>query len=90
MHTKRFPTFFKIWVQSRVGAIPRLPNLTLGKLRPFLNNKCDTYPRVEFNLLHLYYQLPCLLGRGDHIIINRSKTTSFEKKRKQILKTFSL
>ena len=30
MHTKRFPTFFKIWVQSRVGALPRLPNLTLG------------------------------------------------------------
>ena len=24
MHTIRFDTFFKIWVQSRVGAIPRL------------------------------------------------------------------
>ena len=25
MHTKRFNTFFKRWVQFRVGAIPRLP-----------------------------------------------------------------
>ena len=25
MHIKRFTTFFKIWVQFRVGAIPRLP-----------------------------------------------------------------
>ena len=25
MHTKRFNTFLKIWVQSRVGAILRLP-----------------------------------------------------------------
>ena len=29
MHTKRFNTFFKRWVQFRVGAIPRLP---IGKL----------------------------------------------------------
>ena len=28
IHTKRFNTLFKIWVQSRVGAIPRLPYLT--------------------------------------------------------------
>ena len=26
MYTKRFNTFFKTWVQFRVGAIPRLPN----------------------------------------------------------------
>ena len=25
IHTKRFHTFSKIWVQSHVGAIPRLP-----------------------------------------------------------------
>jgi hypothetical protein len=25
MHTKRFNTFFKRWVQFRVGAIPHLP-----------------------------------------------------------------
>ena len=25
MHTQRFITFLKIWVQFRVGAIPRLP-----------------------------------------------------------------
>ena len=25
MYTKRFITYFKIWVQIRVGAIPRLP-----------------------------------------------------------------
>jgi len=25
MNTKRFDTFFKEWVQFRVGAIPRLP-----------------------------------------------------------------
>ena len=25
MHTIRFITYFKIWVQFRVGAIPRLP-----------------------------------------------------------------
>jgi hypothetical protein len=25
MNTKRFNTFFKRWVQFRVGAIPRLP-----------------------------------------------------------------
>ena len=25
MHTKRYNTFLKIWVQSRVGAIPCLP-----------------------------------------------------------------
>ena len=33
MHTKRFNTFFKIWEQSRVGAIPRLPvkiNVTIS------------------------------------------------------------
>ena len=47
MHTKRFPTFFKIWVQSRVGALPRLPNLTQRKLRPFFNKKSNTYSRVE-------------------------------------------
>ena len=28
MHAKRFITFLKIWVQFRVGAIPRLPILT--------------------------------------------------------------
>ena len=28
MHTKRFNTLFKKWVQFRVGAIPRLPCLT--------------------------------------------------------------
>ena len=27
MHTKRFNTFFKRWVQFRVGAIPRLPKV---------------------------------------------------------------
>ena len=27
MHTKRFHTFFKRWVQLRVGAIPRLPKM---------------------------------------------------------------
>jgi hypothetical protein len=27
-HTKRFSTFFKIWVKSRVGEIPRLPTLS--------------------------------------------------------------
>ena len=27
MHTKRFNTFFKRWVQVRVGAIPRLQDL---------------------------------------------------------------
>jgi hypothetical protein len=26
VHTKRFNTFFKRWVQFRVGAIPRLPS----------------------------------------------------------------
>ena len=26
MHTKRFDTFSKIWVQFRVDAIPRLPS----------------------------------------------------------------
>ena len=25
MHTKRFITFLKIWLQFRVGVIPRLP-----------------------------------------------------------------
>ena len=28
MHTKRFNTFFKRWVQFRVGAIPRVPGTT--------------------------------------------------------------
>ena len=27
MHTKRFNTFLKTWVQFRLGAIPRLPNV---------------------------------------------------------------
>ena len=26
MHSKRFNTFFKRWVQFRLGSIPRLPN----------------------------------------------------------------
>ena len=28
MHTKRFNTVFKRWVQFRVGAVPRLPKST--------------------------------------------------------------
>ena len=32
MHTKTFDTFFKRWVQFRLGAIPRLPVITLGTL----------------------------------------------------------
>ena len=30
MHTKRFYTFFKRWVQFRAGAIPRLPRIHEG------------------------------------------------------------
>ena len=33
MHTKRLNTFFKRWVQFRVGAIPRLPFIRL--IAPF-------------------------------------------------------
>ena len=37
MHTKRFITFFKIWLQFRVGAIPRLPENKTKEtpLKPF-------------------------------------------------------
>ena len=31
MHTKRFNTFFKRWVQFRVGAISRLPSNNRGR-----------------------------------------------------------
>ena len=51
MHTKRFNTFFKIWVQSRVGAIPCLPiiklcvnliHLAIGQKSLILSNKRDS------------------------------------------------
>ena len=32
MHTKRFNTFFKRWVQFRVGAIPRLPKIVIKNI----------------------------------------------------------
>ena len=41
MHIKRFNTFFKRWVQFRVGAIPRLPKLATNFLTfPFLLIVC--------------------------------------------------
>ena len=41
MHTKRFNTFFKRWVQFRVGAIPRLrknTNLLICEENVFIRN----------------------------------------------------
>ena len=38
MHTKRFYTFFKRWVQFRVGAIPRLP-----KDRPYFEENVQDF-----------------------------------------------
>ena len=36
MHTKRFDTFFKSWVQFRVGAIPHLPNQLITRNFSFI------------------------------------------------------
>ena len=41
MHTKRFDTYFKRWVQFRVGAIPRLPSDLHLHIIVFNNNIND-------------------------------------------------
>ena len=50
MHTKIFNTFLKIWVQFRVGAIPRLPEsfFPLNKIDGnFGVNCCQKLDQVE-------------------------------------------
>ena len=56
MHTKRFNTCYKRWVQFRVGAIPRLPLITtltyvlLGTFDLFFTGVLDTreYLKIKF------------------------------------------
>ena len=46
MHTKNFDTFFKRWVQFRVGVIPRLPEFT-----PIMVHKIDLLSTFPFTKL---------------------------------------
>ena len=50
MHTKRFITFFKRWVQLRVGAIPCVPNY-ISKNQNSQNLFDKNLSHVTFNVL---------------------------------------
>ena len=51
MHTKRLNTFFKRWVQFRVGAIPRLPFIRL--IAPFPQREGMTNLRIyQYCIFH--------------------------------------
>ena len=59
MHTKRFNTFFKRWVQFRVDAIPRLPQYIIHTVQ----FKGESQTITLSTVLSLFCPLPFFRSR---------------------------